>query len=98
VPSLSPAQAAIFNALFSATAGLDLKVRTHGDLTGASVAGPTIEAYVLAVSKGYQVDMWRGNGSNPFKIERVADLDNAVKIAVAAALGRRRSGRRPAKP
>jgi hypothetical protein len=98
MPELSPAQAAIFNALCTATAGLDLKVRTHVDLLGASVVGRTVEAYVLAVSKGYQVDMWRGHANDPFKIERAADLDDAVKIAVAAALGRRRGGPRPANP
>jgi hypothetical protein len=73
-------------------AGSDLEVRTHADLDGASVVGPVVEAYVIAVSRGgFQVEMWRANGRDPYKIKRCGDLDEAVAVAVAAAQGKRRS-------
>jgi hypothetical protein len=69
-----------------------LGVRAHVGLDGASVVGRTVEAYVVAVSRGgFQVEMWRANGRNPYKIKCCSDLDEAVTAAVAAATGRRRS-------
>jgi len=85
-------QGRIYASLAEAASGTSLQVRAHADLDGASVAGPVVEAYVVAVSRGgFQVEMWRPNGRDPYKIKRCGDLDEAVTVAVAAATGRRRS-------
>ncbi|MEV6965701.1 hypothetical protein AB0M47_11335 [Hamadaea sp. NPDC051192] len=90
--SSESAQARIYARLAEAASGIGLEVRTHADLDGASVAGPVVEAYVVAVPRsGFQVEMWRPNGRNPYEIKRCGDLDEAVTVAVAAATGRRRS-------
>lgn len=88
---LTPAQAAIFTALTKAAAGTPLRVCLHGELTGASVVGPSVEAYVIAVSKGgFQVDLWREEAAGPFRTVRLPELASAIEFAVKAALRSRR--------
>lgn len=81
----------IYAKLAEAATGTGLEVHTHADLDGASVVGPVVEAYVIAVGRGgFQVDMWTAVGRDPFKIECFSELDAAVVTAVNAARGRRR--------
>jgi hypothetical protein len=95
VQSLTPAQAAIFTALTEASTGTSLRVCLHGDLTGASVVGTAVEAYVIAVSKGgFQVDLWRDDAANPFRTVRHEELAAAVDMAVKAVLRSRRPNAR----
>lgn len=89
------AQNLIFNALFEAISGTDLEVRTHAGLAGASVAGPVVEAYVIALPiGGYQIEIWRTTGRDPYIIDRRADLTEAVAVAISTAQHRRRSSAR----
>lgn len=82
------AKTQIYTRLAEVASGTDLEVRTHADLDGASVIGLVVEAYVIAVGRGgFQVEMWRAEGCDPYKTERFGDLDRAVVAAVAAALG-----------
>ena len=67
-----------------AVIGQAISLRRPGDVKG-------IALLTLAVPNGFQVDLWHHVASNPFKIERVTCLVDAVKIAIAAAQGRRAS-------
>ncbi|GAA1624005.1 hypothetical protein ACFQY4_15065 [Catellatospora bangladeshensis] len=92
IRQLTSAQATIFTALAEAATDTSLRICLHGDLTGASVVGASVEAYVIAVSKGgFQVDLWRDEAANPFRTVRQEDLAAAVALAVRAALRSRRS-------
>lgn len=84
-----PAAAAIIKALLSATEGLGLDVRTYEDLTGASVRGGSVEAYVVTADTGFQVEIWRENGRHPFRIDRAR---NDTKPVPASGCHRRRCG------
>lgn len=69
----------------TAAAGADLRVIPQPELRGASVAGSDVEAYVLAVSDGYQVDLWRHDGNDAYRIELFGDLDDATDLAIVQA-------------
>lgn len=68
-----------------AAAGDTLRVHAPPDLSGAIVAGPAIDAYLVAVPAGYQVEAWRHHGDKPHRVEPFTELDHAVAAAVAAA-------------
>ena len=75
--------------LRAATLGLGLQVCGHVELRGASVVGPRAEAYVLPAAtgtRGWQVDLWRPGGRDPYRIVRVPLLAEAVRFAVGEVL------------
>ncbi len=73
-------------ALEAAVANTELKFHAYPDISGAAVSGRDIEAYVLATTSGYQVDIFGGDDSNPQRIVRTKVLAEAVEIAVLAVL------------
>ena len=85
----APRYPAVLTALQEATAHTRLRVRPEPDLYGASVIGPVVEAYVLAVRDGgIQVDLWRHDGDDPYRTVTSPDLDEAVRLAVNEASAR----------
>lgn len=76
----------VLRAVQQAAAGTHLIVKPQGELYGASVIGPFVEAYVIPTQDGgVQVDMWRHHGDDPYRTVKERQLTNAVQMAVAAA-------------
>jgi len=78
--------ASVGGVLRAAVAGTGLRVVEYPELAGASAVSTRAEAYVLAVTGGYQVDVWRHVGFDPFHTAQTHDLSAAIVVAVEAVL------------
>ncbi len=76
-------------ALRTVAAGTGLTVTEYPELRGASVVGEVVEAYVLVHASGWQLDLWRHHGINPYRVLYTTDLTEAIQLAVAEARGSR---------
>jgi hypothetical protein len=65
--------------------GTDLAVCGPDGISGGSVIGDEVEAYVLAGHGGYQVEMWTHAGGDAYQVTRFARLGDAIRAAVDAA-------------
>jgi hypothetical protein len=78
----------VVRALQEVCMGTDLAVCGPSGISGGSVAGDDVEAYVVIDEPGvYQVELWTHRGVDAYRIVRFAALDDAVRCAVEATKG-----------
>lgn len=75
----------VLQALQAATAGTGLRVLPCPELGGASLLGERAEGYVFPGTGGWwQLELWRREALNPYRIHRAPTLDAAINTAVDA--------------
>jgi hypothetical protein len=87
--NVAKAQIKVARALQDACIGTELAVRASDGITGGSVIGETIEAYVVAEPPGYQVEIWTHTGNDAFRVILFPTLDAAIQCAIDAAADHR---------